>query len=271
MVLVVQHVTVDDEFAGVVGEVAGDEDAFVRIDEEGVLEAVFPGRRRAAVAGEETAPELRLFGALAAATVASVHRQLGRHTVAWEFDALGLTAADAIPGLDEAVFDCRLGLASDAVGLGELEIAQTELGVAGALVEAHPDWWRQRVRLDWVRAEIRLLADDDFRMDALVDVLRTRLIKRNVPVKNLKFGDREPATHSAVRSTVSLTQGIPADTARRIVKSIKDNKAFRKVTASIQGDEVRVASPSRDELQTVIAALRAEDFGVELKFGNYRS
>ena len=124
---------------------------------------------------------------------------------------------------------------------------------------------------DRPKAEIRLLADDDFRMDALVDVLRTRLIKRNVPVKNLKFGDREPATHSAVRSTVSLTQGIPADTARRIVKSIKDNKAFRKVTASIQGDEVRVASPSRDELQTVIAALRAEDFGVELKFGNYRS
>ena len=124
---------------------------------------------------------------------------------------------------------------------------------------------------DRPKAEIRLLADDDFRMDALVDVLRTRLIKRSVPVKNLKFGDREPASNSAVRSTVSLTQGIPADTARQIVKSIKDNKAFRKVTASIQGDEVRVASPSRDELQTVIAALKAEDFGVELKFGNYRS
>jgi hypothetical protein len=118
------------------------------------------GPLRSAVAGEVTAPELRLFGALGAATVASVHRQLGRHTTAWDFDALGLTAADAIPGLDEAVFDCRLGLASDAVGLGELEIAQTELAVAAGVVEAHPDWWRQRVRLDWVRAEIRLLADD---------------------------------------------------------------------------------------------------------------
>lgn len=118
------------------------------------------GPLRSAVAGEETAPELRLFGALAAATVASVHRQLGRHTVAWEFDALGLTAADAIPGLDEAVFDCRLGLASDAVGLGEHDIAQTELGVATGLAEAHADWWRQRVRLDWVRAEILLLEED---------------------------------------------------------------------------------------------------------------
>jgi hypothetical protein len=118
------------------------------------------GPLRAALAGEETAPELRLFGALGAATVASVHRQLGRHTVAWDFDALGLTAADAIPGLDEAVFDCRLGLASDAVGLGERDIAHTELGVAAGLAEAHPDWWRQRVRLDWVRAEIALLDED---------------------------------------------------------------------------------------------------------------
>ncbi len=118
------------------------------------------GPLRAAVAGEETAPELRLFGALAAATVASVHRQLGRHTIAWDFDALGLTAADAIPGLDEAVFDCRLGLASDAVGLGERDIAVTELGVAAGVVEAHPDWWRQRVRLDWVRAEIALLEEN---------------------------------------------------------------------------------------------------------------
>ena len=118
------------------------------------------GPLRAALAGEDTAPELRLFGALGAATVASVHRQLGRHTVAWEFDALGLTAADAMPGLDEAVFDCRLGLASDAVGLGEVEIATTELAVAAGLAETHPDWWRQRVRLDWVRAEIALLSDD---------------------------------------------------------------------------------------------------------------
>ncbi len=106
------------------------------------------GPLRDALSGADTAPELRLFGALAAATVASVHRQLG-----------GLTAADALPGLDEAVFDCRLGLASDAVGLGEIEIAGTELAVASGLAEIHPDWWRQRVRLDWVRAEIALLEE----------------------------------------------------------------------------------------------------------------
>jgi hypothetical protein len=111
-------------------------------------------------AADSASPELLLFGALAAATVASVHRQLGRHTVAWEFDAMGLAAADGVPGLDEAVFDCRLGMASDAVGLGELEIARTECGVAAELVGGRGDWWRQRVRLDWLCAEIALLADD---------------------------------------------------------------------------------------------------------------
>jgi cyclic-di-GMP-binding protein len=106
------------------------------------------------------------------------------------------------------------------------------------------------------------------RMDALVDVLRGRLVKRGAPVKNLKFGDPVAATGGSVRVTVSLTQGIPADTAKKIVKTIKDG--FRKATASIQGDEVRVSSSSKDELQAVIALLRGQDFGIELKFGNYR-
>ena len=106
-------------------------------------------------------------------------------------------------------------------------------------------------------------------MDALLDVLRGRLIKRGVPVKNLKVGDPVEATGGSVRLTVSLTQGIPADTAKKIVKAIKDS-GFRKATASIQGDEVRVASASKDELQAVIAVLRGQDFGIELKFGNYR-
>ena len=107
-------------------------------------------------------------------------------------------------------------------------------------------------------------------MKSLLDVLQGRLIKRGVPVKNMTTGDFEAATGTSVRCTVTLTQGIASDVAKRITKAIKDNKAFKKVTASIQGDEIRVTSPSRDELQAVMAFLRAEDFGIELKFGNYR-
>ena len=125
------------------------------------------------------------------------------------------------------------------------------------------------IEFDRAKAEIRLAADDEFRMDALLDILQTRMIKRGVPVKNLKIGDLVPSTGQSVRRTVNLTQGIPADVAKRIVKAIKDG-GFKKANGSIQGDEVRVSSPSKDELQAVMAHLRGQDFGVELRFGNYR-
>ena len=125
------------------------------------------------------------------------------------------------------------------------------------------------MEFDRDKAEIRLSADDEFRMDALVDVLQSRMIKRGVPIKNLKVGDIVAGTGQTVRRTVSLTQGIPQDIAKKIVKAVKDG-GFKKTQASIQGDEVRVTSPSRDELQAVIAALKAQDFGIELNFGNYR-
>ena len=125
------------------------------------------------------------------------------------------------------------------------------------------------VNFDRDKAEIRLAADDEFRMDALLDVLQTRMIKRGVPVKNLDVGEVVPATGQSVRRTVKLTQGIPQDAAKKIIKAIKDG-GFKKAQATIQGDEIRVAAPSRDELQSIIAFLRAQDFGIELKFGNYR-
>lgn len=100
-------------------------------------------------------PAARLFGALAAATVASVHRQLGRHTVARASDLEALALTD---GTGEAAFDAHVGLASDAVGLGEPEQAQTSLELARALVPPRTDeWWRQRVRLGWAQAEVQLL------------------------------------------------------------------------------------------------------------------
>jgi cyclic-di-GMP-binding protein len=125
------------------------------------------------------------------------------------------------------------------------------------------------IEFDRAKAEIRLSADDAFRMEQVLDVLQVRMAKRGVPIKNLDLGENEAATGTTVRRLVKLTQGIPTDTARRIVKAIKDG-GFKKVTAAIQGDEVRVTSPSRDELQAVMGFLRTQDFGIELKFGNYR-
>jgi uncharacterized protein YajQ (UPF0234 family) len=116
---------------------------------------------------------------------------------------------------------------------------------------------------------LELIADDAFKMDALWDIVQTRLIRRGVPVKNLKLGELEKMGGSLVKKTVTLQQGIPSEAAKDIVRFIKDKK-LKKVTAAIQGDQLRVSSPSKDELQTVIALLRTQDFGVELSFGNYR-
>jgi len=123
--------------------------------------------------------------------------------------------------------------------------------------------------LDRDAAVIRLAADDDYRMDAVIDVLKGKLVKRGVPLQNVDFGKPEPASGQSVRRTATLTQAIPQDIAKRIQQAIKQG-GYKKVQSSIQGDEVRVTSPSRDELQAVIAALRSEDFGIELKFGNFR-
>ena len=125
------------------------------------------------------------------------------------------------------------------------------------------------IDLDQKAGTLTLTAEDNFKLEAVWDVLQTRLIKRNVPVKNLKRGDIEPAAASTVRQVITLQQGISTEAARDIVKHLKDLK-LKKVQASIQGDQVRVSSPSKDDLQGAMQALRAKDFGVALQFGNYR-
>jgi uncharacterized protein YajQ (UPF0234 family) len=125
------------------------------------------------------------------------------------------------------------------------------------------------IEFDKAKPQLVLVADDDFKMKALFDLLQGRLIKRGVPVKNLVIGDVLPAGNSTVRREIGLTQGIAGDKAREIVKAIKEG-GFKKVQSAIQGEEVRVSAPARDELQNVIAFLRSRDFEIELRFGNYR-
>jgi uncharacterized protein YajQ (UPF0234 family) len=94
-------------------------------------------------------------------------------------------------------------------------------------------------------------------------------VRRNVPTKNLTRGAVIPAANSTVRQEISLQQGIPVEKAKDIVKFLKDAK-LKKVQASIQGDQLRVTSPSKDDLQEAMRQLREQDFGVALQFGNYR-
>ncbi len=123
---------------------------------------------------------------------------------------------------------------------------------------------------DRKEAKLTLSAEDEFYLNSLWQVLQERMVSRKVPVKNLQRGSVDQASGGTVRQEVKMAQGLSNDTARAIVKYLKDQK-LKKVQSQIQGDAVRVSSPSRDELQNVIALLKAQTYDVELQFGNYRS
>lgn len=133
------------------------------------------------------------------------------------------------------------------------------------------DFKGQKAEIEYDRkaAKLTLSASDEYYLNAMWQVLRERMISRKVPVKNLHRGKLEPASGGSVRQEVELKQGISSDTCRAIVKLIKEQK-WKKVQSQIQGDAVRVSSPSRDELQAVMTLLREQDYDVDLQFGNYR-
>ncbi|HEY9425829.1 MAG TPA: YajQ family cyclic di-GMP-binding protein [Gemmatimonadaceae bacterium] len=133
------------------------------------------------------------------------------------------------------------------------------------------DFKGSKSSIDFKRADsaIVLVADDEYKMRALFDVLQAKLIKRGVPVKNLDLGEIKPAGGDTVRREIKLKTALDSDTARKVAAAIKEAK-LKKVQAAIQGDQVRVSSPSKDDLQEAIALLRSRDFGVELTFSNYR-
>jgi len=126
------------------------------------------------------------------------------------------------------------------------------------------------IELDQKEKKITLGAPDDFKLKAIWDVLQSKLVRRQVPLKNMKPGEIVPAAGSSVRQVVTIQDGLTADMAREIAKAIKDAK-MKRVQAAIQGDTVRISSPSKDDLQAAIALLKQQDIGVDLKFGNYRS
>lgn len=133
------------------------------------------------------------------------------------------------------------------------------------------DFKGSKATIEFQRAEnmLVLVADSDFQMTALVDVLRSRLIKRGVPVKNLDIGEVKPAGGDTVRCEIKLKTALDTDTAKKVAAAVKEAK-LPKTQAAIQADQVRVSAPSRDDLQRAIQLLRSRDFGVELQFGNYR-
>ena len=125
------------------------------------------------------------------------------------------------------------------------------------------------IEFDRAAGTLKLDADDDYKRTAMLQIIREKLSRRGVPIRNMDEKEPEVGTLGRVRQMVNLKQGIDQETAKKISKEIKD-QGFKKVQTQIQGEEVRVIAPARDTLQEVIAFLKGRDYGVELSFGNYR-
>jgi hypothetical protein len=159
----------------------------------------------------------------------------------------------------------------DVTSTVDLQEIDNALNQARKEIVQRYDFKGSKADIEFSRVDnmITLVADDEFKMQALWEIVQGRMVKRQVPVKNLKLGDIERGAQDTVRRVITLQQGIPADASRAIVKFLKDRK-LKKVQAAIQADQLRISSPSRDELQSVMQLLKEQDFGIALQFGNYR-
>jgi len=163
---------------------------------------------------------------------------------------------------DEHTFDiaCELDMQEvlNAVTQAEKEIGQ-RFDFKGS---------KSSIELDKGKAIITLVSDDEFKLNSVIDILQSKLVKRGVSLKALTYGKIEQAAGSTVRQVITLQQGIPQEKAKEIVRIIKDTKL--KVNAEIQKDQVRVRGKKIDDLQTIMALIKGKDLGIHVQFTNYR-
>ena len=125
-----------------------------------------------------------------------------------------------------------------------------------------------RIEFDRQEKKISLTAENDYLLKAIGDILQGKAVKRQISLKSLSFGELETNISGVAKQTVTVQQGIPQEKAKAIVKAVKEMGL--KVQTQIQGEEVRVFGKKKDDLQTVLQALREQDFGIALQFTNYR-
>ena len=157
----------------------------------------------------------------------------------------------------------------DVVSNVDLQEVRNAVNQADKEIVNRYDLKKAAVSLSLEGEEIVLEAADEYSLNQALEVLKTKMVRREVQLKSLRYGKVEPASGGRARQKITLQQGIPTETAKKLVAEIKQRKL--KVQAAIQGDTVRVSGKNRDDLQTVIAALKALDLDVPLTFTNYRS
>lgn len=158
----------------------------------------------------------------------------------------------------------------DIVSEADLQEVDNAVNQAQKELAQRFDFKGSKASIVYNRAEkkLTLVADDDFKLQSLTDILVNKLIKRGVSKKLLTFKDAEKVSGGCIEQLVELASGIPQDKAKELVKLIKG--LGLKVQPQIEGEKVRVVSPKKDDLQSVMEYLRKVDFSVSLTFNNYR-
>jgi len=156
----------------------------------------------------------------------------------------------------------------DVVSRVDLQEIDNALNQTRKEVAQRYDLKDSKTEITWDEKQLVITSADDFKVKAVVDVLQSKLVRRNVPIKNLDYGKIESALGGRARQAITVQQGIDSEKAREIAKKVKSSGI--KVQAQIVEDEVRVSGKKRDDLQAMIQALRAEDFGLALQFVNFR-
>lgn len=156
----------------------------------------------------------------------------------------------------------------DIVSTVDMQEVDNAINQANKEISQRYDFKNSKSEISVEESDLKIIADDDFKLKSVIDILQSKLIRRQVPIRNLEYGKVESATGGLVRQNIKIKQGLETETAKKIVKDIKTLKL--KVQAQIMGDQVRVTGKSRDDLQRVIAELKGNDYEIELQFTNYR-
>ncbi|MGN7612414.1 YajQ family cyclic di-GMP-binding protein [Magnetococcales bacterium HHB-1] len=157
----------------------------------------------------------------------------------------------------------------DIVSEVDLQEVDNAVNQARKEIQTRYDFRGSNSQLEREEAEITIHSDDDYKLRQVIDVLKSKLIRRKIDIKSLEFGNVESASGDMVRQLVTVRQGVDRESARAIVKKIKSQKI--RVQAAIQGEQVRVTGKKRDDLQQVIALIKDENLDLPLQFVNFRN
>jgi len=125
------------------------------------------------------------------------------------------------------------------------------------------------VELDLKKCQVTILADDGHKLNSVIDILQSKLIKRKVSIRALDYGSIEPASGDTVRQVITIQQGIPQEKGKEVIKFIK-SMGLKKMQSQIEDNKIRVSGKDKDDLQNVITKLKDKDFGIHMSFTNYR-